>query len=194
MLPAGFGAAGLLGWAFVARTLYLRKRRESERLREQMFEQEHRVAEAFEKEVAVRRQSEEACASQALYHSLVMNIPQYEIRKDCSGRYTFANSRAAQLLGREVADIVGRTDSEILPEPVAQDMQGRMATATVALSAFTNGEENGRMRVATAIITKAGASPGPGAPTRSHLTRSTKTATRFASPTVHSLPSVWAWR
>lgn len=35
-------------------------------------------------------------------------------------------------------------------------VHGRTATATIALSAFTNGQENGRMGVATAIITKAG--------------------------------------
>jgi hypothetical protein len=41
-------------------------------------------------------------------------------------------------------------------------VQGRTATATIALSAFTNGQENGRMGVATAIITKAGVVTGPG--------------------------------
>jgi len=41
-------------------------------------------------------------------------------------------------------------------------VQGRTATATIALSAFTNGEENGRMGVATAIISKAGVVTGPG--------------------------------
>lgn len=41
-------------------------------------------------------------------------------------------------------------------------VHGRTATATIALSAFTNGEENGRMGVATAIITKAGVVTGPG--------------------------------
>ena len=41
-------------------------------------------------------------------------------------------------------------------------VRGRTATATIALSAFTNGEENGRMGVATAIITKAGVVTGPG--------------------------------
>jgi lysylphosphatidylglycerol synthetase-like protein (DUF2156 family) len=40
IIPAALGVLGLLGWAVVARTLYFRKRREAERLREQMFEQE----------------------------------------------------------------------------------------------------------------------------------------------------------
>ena len=49
MIPAGMGVAGLLGWAFIARMLYMRKRREAERLREQMRQQEqaaHRELEA----------------------------------------------------------------------------------------------------------------------------------------------------
>src|SRR5262249_24945449 len=40
MLPAGTTFTGLLTWAFVARSLYARKRREAERLREQILEQE----------------------------------------------------------------------------------------------------------------------------------------------------------
>ena len=41
-------------------------------------------------------------------------------------------------------------------------LNGHDATATIALSAFTNGEENGRQGVATAIITKAGVVTAPG--------------------------------
>src|SRR5205814_4363603 len=43
MAPLAAVNFGLFGWAFVARSLYLRKRREAERLREQMFEQERRA-------------------------------------------------------------------------------------------------------------------------------------------------------
>jgi signal transduction histidine kinase/DNA-binding response OmpR family regulator len=48
MVPAGAGILALFGWALVARSLYVRKRREAERLREQMFEQERRAREALE--------------------------------------------------------------------------------------------------------------------------------------------------
>jgi len=48
MVPAGAGVAGLLGWAFVARFLYGHKRREAERLREQLLAEEHRAKEALE--------------------------------------------------------------------------------------------------------------------------------------------------
>jgi signal transduction histidine kinase/CheY-like chemotaxis protein/ligand-binding sensor domain-containing protein len=48
MIPAVTGMGGLLAWAFIARLLYVRKRRESERLREQMLKQEHAAREALE--------------------------------------------------------------------------------------------------------------------------------------------------
>jgi signal transduction histidine kinase/DNA-binding response OmpR family regulator len=43
MVPLVAGNLALLGWAFAARVLYMRKRREAERLREQMFAQEHKA-------------------------------------------------------------------------------------------------------------------------------------------------------
>jgi len=48
MVPAGLVILGLVGWAFFARMLYARKRREAEHLREQLFEEEHRAKEALE--------------------------------------------------------------------------------------------------------------------------------------------------
>ncbi len=46
IVPGGAVFVGLLGWAVLARMLYARKRREAERLREQLFEEEHRALEA----------------------------------------------------------------------------------------------------------------------------------------------------
>ncbi|MGI8603644.1 MAG: LamG-like jellyroll fold domain-containing protein [Verrucomicrobiales bacterium] len=48
MVPAFVAALGLLGWAFVARVLYLRKRREAERLRERLLKEEHKARQAAE--------------------------------------------------------------------------------------------------------------------------------------------------
>jgi signal transduction histidine kinase/ligand-binding sensor domain-containing protein len=49
---------GLLGWAFVARALYFRKKREAEKLREQMFQQEHEARVRLEQENTERRRAE----------------------------------------------------------------------------------------------------------------------------------------
>jgi len=57
MIPAGMGVVGLLGWAFVARVLVVRRKREAERLREQLLEEEHKAREAAER---ARLSAEEA--------------------------------------------------------------------------------------------------------------------------------------
>ena len=48
MVPSSGGLLGLLGWAFVARSLVIRRKREAEQLREQMLEQERRARVALE--------------------------------------------------------------------------------------------------------------------------------------------------
>jgi signal transduction histidine kinase/streptogramin lyase len=56
--PIGFANAALLGWAVVARSLYLRKRREAHGLREQLLEQEQQARlklETKNKELAAAR-------------------------------------------------------------------------------------------------------------------------------------------
>src|SRR5262249_38263821 len=48
VVPFGGTTVGLFVWAFVARGLYLRKRREAECLRERLLEEEHKAREAAE--------------------------------------------------------------------------------------------------------------------------------------------------
>ena len=48
IIPAAVGIVGLLGWAFIARMLYARKRKEAEKLREQLLEQETAARHALE--------------------------------------------------------------------------------------------------------------------------------------------------
>ena len=48
MVPAGAGVLGLLGWGFAGLGMYVRKRREAERLREQMLEQERQARQQVE--------------------------------------------------------------------------------------------------------------------------------------------------
>jgi signal transduction histidine kinase/CheY-like chemotaxis protein len=43
VVPSGGMVLGLLGWAFIARSLVIRRKREAEELREQMFAQEHKA-------------------------------------------------------------------------------------------------------------------------------------------------------
>jgi len=49
MFPGGIVMAGLVGWAFVARSLVIRRKREAEQLREQLLREEHDAREAAER-------------------------------------------------------------------------------------------------------------------------------------------------
>jgi PAS domain S-box-containing protein len=57
--------------------------------------------------------------SEVFYHSLVENLPQNILRKDRSGHFTFVNRRFAETVGRSVGEIVGRTDADLFPAPLA---------------------------------------------------------------------------
>ncbi len=61
-----------------------------------------------------RRQSE------AMYHSLVDQLPQAVFRKDDAGRFTFANPRFCELVGRSVQDLLGKTDADLFPAELAE--------------------------------------------------------------------------
>jgi len=57
--------------------------------------------------------------SEALYHSLVENVPQNIFRKDRAGRITFVNSRFCQTVGRRAEDILGKSDADLFPAELA---------------------------------------------------------------------------
>ena len=86
--------------------------------------------------------------SEAFYHSLVENLPQNIFRKDARGRFTFANRRFCESLGRPLEEIVGRTDSDFYPEALAEKyrrddlrvLQGGEALEDVEAHATAEGE------------------------------------------------------
>jgi len=122
MVPSGGAALGLIGWAFVARSLVIRRKREAEQLREQLLREEQDARATLEKQVAETRKAEASMReSQELYHSLVENIPHIVIRKDLNGVYTFLNSMTEEWLGLRVekGNLIGKTDSEIFPRDLA---------------------------------------------------------------------------
>ena len=57
--------------------------------------------------------------SETLYRSLVSHLPMYVLRKDCAGRFQFANDRFLQLLGQTLEQIIGRTDQDLYPAELA---------------------------------------------------------------------------
>ncbi len=58
--------------------------------------------------------------SDALYHSLVENLPQYIFRKDKKGRYTFVNQQFCLKEGKPSEAFLGKTDLELYPPDMAQ--------------------------------------------------------------------------
>jgi PAS domain S-box-containing protein len=58
--------------------------------------------------------------SEALYHSLVETLPVNILRKDLKGRITFGNKRYAETMGRPIAELIGKTDTDLFPPDLAK--------------------------------------------------------------------------
>jgi PAS domain S-box-containing protein len=79
------------------------------------------VNEALEREIGRRERAQQVLRdSEALYASLVENLPVHVLRKDLEGRFVFANRSFCELLDRPLAEILGRTDFDLFPEALAR--------------------------------------------------------------------------
>ena len=58
--------------------------------------------------------------AEALYRTLVDNLPQNFFRKDLEGRVVFANQQYCKTLGRSLKELVGKTDFDLFPEKLAR--------------------------------------------------------------------------
>jgi phosphoserine phosphatase RsbU/P len=75
-------------------------------------------------DITERKMAEEKVRnSENLYHSLVENLPQHIFRKDLSERFTFANHRFCQALGKPLEEIIGKTDFDFFPPELAAKYQ-----------------------------------------------------------------------
>ena len=66
-----------------------------------------------------QRTEERLRTSEAFYETLVETLPQNIIRKDLDGRFTFANRKACQSIGRRREEIIERTDFDLFPPELA---------------------------------------------------------------------------
>jgi PAS domain S-box-containing protein len=75
----------------------------------------------LKREIGQRKRAEKTIKdSQALYSSLVENLPVHVLRKGIDGRFTFANQSFCDLLGKPLEEITGKTDFDFYPEELAQ--------------------------------------------------------------------------
>jgi len=76
------------------------------------------------RDITARKSAEEQLVkSEAFYHSLVESLPQHILRKDVNERFTFANKRFCQLLGKPLNEIIGRTDFDFFQPDLAAKYQ-----------------------------------------------------------------------
>ncbi len=99
---------------------------------------------------AERRRAEgELRDSEALYSSLVENLPVQVLRKDLDGRFTFANRSFCQFLGRPFEEIVGKTDFDFYPEDLARKYRSddqRVVETGRLFETFEKNEQFGEVR------------------------------------------------
>lgn len=89
-----------------------------------------------------KRAEEQLVASEAFYHSLVEHLPQNILRKDLQGRFTFANQRFCDLLGRPLQEILGKTDFDFYPTELAAKYQRDDRHVIATGQTFDTVEEN----------------------------------------------------
>jgi two-component system, LuxR family, sensor kinase FixL len=81
---------------------------------------EERVA---ERTAVAEQRARELAASQALYHSLVENLPLGVARRNLQGRFTYANELYGRLIGRSKDSILGATDHDLFPPNFADRLR-----------------------------------------------------------------------
>jgi PAS domain S-box-containing protein len=58
--------------------------------------------------------------SEMFYHALVESLPQSILRKNAEGRFTFANQRFCESMGRRLEEVLNRTDYDFYPPALAE--------------------------------------------------------------------------
>lgn len=89
-----------------------------------------------------KRAEEKLVNSEALYHSLVENLPQNIFRKDLAERFTFANQRFCSMLGKPLEEIIGKTDVDFFPPALAEKYQRDDRVVIQTGKSFETVEEN----------------------------------------------------
>jgi len=102
-----------------------------------------RANEELKREIAQRERAKDVLRdSEALYSSLVENLPVHVLRKDLAGRFVFANRSFCELVNRPLGEILGRTDFDLFPEAIAQKFRRDDQSVVERGELFKTVEEN----------------------------------------------------
>ena len=97
----------------------------------------------LQREVSERKLAEDALRdSEALYHSLVDNLPIYVTRIDLDGRITYVNNNYCQLVGLPAEQILGKTNYDFHPPEYAKKYTEDEMRVAQTGEVFTDIEEN----------------------------------------------------
>ena len=111
----------LTGFAVVLARVLMGRTAEVERLVVRRTAELRSANENLAREIDNRNRAEQVLKdSEALYYSLVENLPVHVFRKDLEGRFTFANRSFCELLGCSLPDILNRTDFDFYPPELAR--------------------------------------------------------------------------
>lgn len=151
-LPQAALVGGLIGTVLVTMYVHVLAGRTA-KVEQVVVERTAQLQEAnasLQREIAERQRAEEVLRdSEALYASLVENLPVHVLRKDLEGRFQFANTSFCRLSGRTLDEVVGKTDFDLFPSHLAekyrQDDQWVIATGR-QFEAIEKYEKNGDTR------------------------------------------------
>jgi two-component system NtrC family sensor kinase len=88
------------------------------------------------------RAVEELRHSEIFYHTLVESLPQNILRKDATGRFTFANRRFCETVGRPLEQIINKTDADLFPQALAAKYRADDLRVMAERATFETTEEH----------------------------------------------------
>jgi len=119
---------------------------EYEQLRAMFHRQSEELAaleERLDRETTERQRGEQRIRdSEVLYSSLIDSLPVHVLRKDLEGHFTFVSQSFCELIDKPMDEIIGKTDFDLYPEPLARKYREDDRRVIESNQVFETVEEN----------------------------------------------------